>query len=597
MTSILQVALGIGLLIFIHELGHYLAARAAGVRVEVFSLGFGTRVLGFVRRGTDYRLSLIPLGGYVKVAGEDPMSVVAPAPDDLHAKGFAARGLFYAGGVIMNLLFALIAFPLIFKSGVEFTAPVIGSVVPGGAAWRAGLQPGDRILAVDGKQMYSFENLRVEHALAAGRPVENLVERDGETFGVMVESLYDEGLGLYDLGARPSLAPMPLRILDVEPDGPADAPGVRSEDRIVAIDGVRVVGRDAHDALLDLADAAPGRTVTLTVARDGVESELSLTTGSRQVEVLRIGVSPASRQVQATRDRLPLDIRAGDVVLSVDGRPFAQASDWSTVREGETELTVEVRRDGKSLTLTAAVSAEDREAVADGVAFTYSSDPSDGVHVAPLARGAAEAAGILPGDQVVAVDGEPVAVWDDLREAIRAAGESPVRLTVRRGEATLVETIAPRRDMVADLGFDYELERLQQLYRKDTFGEAIEAGMVASVDLIKQLYVTLKGLFTGDIAAKNLGGIVTISRASYHYAETGFAEFLYFLALLSINLAFINVLPIPVLDGGHLMFLLIEKVKGSPVSTRVLNYSQLLGLVFVIALMVFVTYNDIRRLF
>jgi regulator of sigma E protease len=126
---------------------------------------------------------------------------------------------------------------------------------------------------------------------------------------------------------------------------------------------------------------------------------------------------------------------------------------------------------------------------------------------------------------------------------------------------------------------------------------AVKAGLVCSVDLIKQLYVTLKRLFTGDVSARNLGGIIQISRVSYAYAESGWARFVYFLALLSINLAFINILPIPVLDGGHLLFLLIERVKGSPVSPKVLSYSQILGLVFVVGLMVFVTYNDIVRLF
>ena len=117
-----------------------------------------------------------------------------------------------------------------------------------------------------------------------------------------------------------------------------------------------------------------------------------------------------------------------------------------------------------------------------------------------------------------------------------------------------------------------------------------------SVDLIKQLYVTLKRMVTGDVSAKNLGGIVTISRVSYAVAKEGWAKLFWFLAVLSINLAFINVLPIPVLDGGHLLFLLIERIKGSPVSVKVHNYSQILGLVFVVALMVFVTYNDILRL-
>ncbi len=149
---------------------------------------------------------------------------------------------------------------------------------------------------------------------------------------------------------------------------------------------------------------------------------------------------------------------------------------------------------------------------------------------------------------------------------------------------------------IPTLGLTPILESKRQLFQKESLGAAIGAGMVCSVDLIKQLYVTLKRILTGDVAARNLGGIITISRVTYQSAQWGAAYFFYFLALLSINLAFINVLPIPVLDGGHLLFVLIERIKGSPVSTTVLNYSQIMGLVFVLALIVFVTYNDILRL-
>ncbi len=131
----LVVVLGISMLIFIHEFGHYICARMAGVRVLVFSLGFGKRIWGFRRGGTDYRLSFLPIGGYVQVAGEDPTNRQFLEPDDLHAKGFLARLFFFSGGVIMNLLFALVALPLVFQSGVSFLAPVLGDIRPGGAAW------------------------------------------------------------------------------------------------------------------------------------------------------------------------------------------------------------------------------------------------------------------------------------------------------------------------------------------------------------------------------------------------------------------------------------------------------------------------------
>src|SRR5690606_20732608 len=139
--SILQVAIGIGFLTFIHELGHFLAARAAGITVETFSLGFGPRLIGFRKGATYYQLAAIPVGGYVRVAGEDLHG--RPREGDLMSKSVGARAAFYSGGVVMNLLFALVAFPIVFAHGVDFQAPVIGEVQPGGAAWQAGLLPGD----------------------------------------------------------------------------------------------------------------------------------------------------------------------------------------------------------------------------------------------------------------------------------------------------------------------------------------------------------------------------------------------------------------------------------------------------------------------
>ncbi|MFM1872317.1 MAG: hypothetical protein RL398_1739, partial [Planctomycetota bacterium] len=139
LTSVLLAAVGIGLLIFLHELGHFAAARAAGVQVLVFSIGFGPRLCGWYAGGTDFRLSLVPFGGYVMVAGQDPSDDRFPPEQCLWTKSVARRGLFWAGGILMNLLFALVVFPLVFHAGVSFSAPVVGNVQHGSPAWEAGL--------------------------------------------------------------------------------------------------------------------------------------------------------------------------------------------------------------------------------------------------------------------------------------------------------------------------------------------------------------------------------------------------------------------------------------------------------------------------
>jgi regulator of sigma E protease len=245
--------------------------------------------------------------------------------------------------------------------------------------------------------------------------------------------------------------------------------------------------------------------------------------------------------------------------------------------------------------LRAGISAEERRQLDEWIGLQLD---QIGVVVEPAPDTPAARAGLVAGDEIQRAGERDLADWQDLIEVVQGAGDAPLQLVVRGDDGQRAVTLTPQHLLVPDLGFTTVARAaLRETYRVESVGGAIAAGLVASADLIKQLYVTLKRLFTGDVAASNLGGIITISRVSYDQAQSGWARFFYFLALLSINLAFINVLPIPVLDGGHLLFLLIEKIKGSPVSARVLNYSQLLGLVFVVALMVYVTFNDIRRLF
>jgi len=614
MGSMLAVVLGIGLLIFVHELGHYLAARWIGARVLVFSLGFGPRVAGFRRGPTDYRISLLPLGGYVQVAGQDPMDASAPAADSLHSKSVAQRALFFLGGVVMNVLFALVAFPLAFAAGVEFVAPVVGGVDAGSAAWEAGLRKGDRIVSIDGKQTYSFENLNVEVALRGARPHRLVVERDGQQFPVELQAKYEPAAGLYTLGidsAREDRAP---RIV-VTPGGPAARAGLQDDDLLLAVAGRPTTGPDAEQAFAALVPDRPGDLV-VRIARGGVEQDVTIAPVPLRAQAPpRIGVVPLSRTVLGTRPGNPtldrLGLVEGDRILALDDRPWR--GDVRDFRANDGPLHVRVLRGGGELLLVADATMDSRASLAGNLAL---GPDAEGLLLAPVVGGAADGAGLVAGDQVTAVDGSAVASWDQMRKRIEAAGSAPVRLTVRRpperllasataliapdgalvGARTLDLVVTPVAKEAYDVGFDAMSLVLREEVREESFSGALQAGLTCSLDMLKQLYVTTKRLLSGEVAASNLGGIITISRVSYQFAQWGPSRFFYFLALLSLNLAFVNILPVPVLDGGHLVFLGIEAVKGSPVSPRVFSYSQMLGLVFVLALVVFVTYNDILRL-
>lgn len=598
----LLVAFGIGLLIFIHELGHYMAARWIGVRVGVFSLGFGPRLWGFRRGDTDYRISCIPLGGYVAVAGQDPSDDTWAPEVSLNQKSPSQRMLFFAGGVLMNLLFALIAFPIAFHFGVGFPAPEVGRVEYGSGAWEADLQRGDRILAVNGKETYSFENLVVEIALSGNNPVSLLVQRDGQQRLVEVTPQFRTVEGLYMIGIDPVDEDRSPEIL-VRPKSNAARAGLLSGDVLLAIDGQPTTGKDRLETYARLSAPQP-KAVVARVRRGAEQLDVTVEPETlSETATPRIGVQPFQRQIAGIRPGLPaigkLGLQRGDAVLAIDGRTF-RGPDLGVIAAGDGPIQVVVRRAGKQVTLTGSLPAAERQQIQSHVALT--ADP-DGLALQPLPDSAVGLAGMQPGDRLLAIDEQPVKDWDELRSLVRRRSQQPMRLLFERQPDAFGEPVQQVSFVVKpliradhDYGFTPQLLHKRTEVRASGFVDAARLGLVCSTDLVKQLYVTLKRLATGDVSAKNLGGIIQISRVSYRHAQDGWTRFLYFLALLSINLAFINVLPIPVLDGGHLLFVLIERIKGSPVSVQVLNYSQIIGLVLVLALVVFVTYNDILRL-
>jgi regulator of sigma E protease len=610
--SILLAALGIGFLIFVHELGHFLAARAAGVRVEVFSLGFGPRLWGFYWRDTDFRLSLVPFGGYVMVAGQDPSDDRYPARESLWAKSVGQRVWFWSGGVLMNVLFALVAFPIVFGIGVSFTAPVIGRVLTGSAAWEARLAPGDRVLSINGKSLYSFENLLVEAALTGGRPaVLRVADAAGVERTVTAVPHWNAAEGRYELGIG-AAAEDELPPIVVAADGPAAAAGLRDGDVLVAVDGKAPRGAELEAVLTTLAE---GKPFTATVRNAEGERTVPVTPKpAAEPGPLRIGVGPLPRTIAGWRQGNAfverLDLRRGDLLLALDGAPFTAGS-LAGARTGPDRLHLVVLRDGKEVEIAQPATAADRAGFVDEVALRAEFQ----LWLHPAAGQPAAAAGLQTGERLVAIDGRDLRSFDDLRRAVERSDGKPLRMTLRaalprsgdgpwRDPATGDLALGPPRDITLtpralpawEPGFVPQLRHREQLVRADGFVDAMRMGFAMSLDLVKQLYVTVKRMVTGDVGAQNLNGIIGISQVSYQAAQRGFAWFAYLLAMLSLNLAFVNLLPIPVLDGGHLMFLLIEKVKGSPVSSRVFGYSQMVGLVFVLMLVLFVTYNDIMKL-
>lgn len=589
------VAFGIGLVIFVHELGHFLAARWCKVRVETFSLGFGPRLLGWKRGPTTYQIAAVPLGGYVKMAGEEGSAEGrAPQSDELPGKSVGQRFLIYSGGVLMNVAFALVVFPIILSVGVPFSEPVVGMTTPGSPAWHAGLEPGTRVESVNGNAVYSFLNIPNEVAL--GSPEETvLVVRDPGASAprtVRLVPQWSEALGAYSIGVNPA-ADATGKIV-VAKDSAAARAGLRDGDRLVSVEGVS--GALSLEERLARA-ARRGAPVRATFERDGVPyaAEIVPTSDARS-DTRLLGVGPLVRHVVAVRDT-PLARRVGlakdDRLLAVDGVLMARPYDFlERLETSSGSVKLRVERGGSPLALEIpALAPGEAEQLARDVAIGQDADSG---YVAITPGSAAADAGLVDGDRIVRIDGRDVSTFSDVQAAAKEAGkDAELALEVRRGDETLTVRVKPRAWSAPEYGFG--VQDAQYVFRADGPVDAVGAGFALSWKFLEESWLTLKRILFRQVSGQNLGGIITIGVVSHSFVSDGIAKLFYFLCMLSMNLAFLNVLPIPVLDGGHLLFLAIEKLKGSPVSERIHGYSQLVGVVLIVSLMVYVTFNDVVR--
>ncbi|MEM7309755.1 MAG: RIP metalloprotease RseP [Planctomycetota bacterium] len=605
---IAQVALGIGLVIFVHELGHFIAARMNGVKVDVFSIGMGPRVFGWHRGETLYQLALIPIGGYVRMAGEDRrFDGLPPEPGDLSTKSVGARFVIYSGGVLMNIAFGLVVFPLVLYSGVPFPPPVLGDPLAGGPAWQAGLEPGTEVLSVNGQEVFDFMHIPTAVALGDADATELVVrEPDGRERTVRVKPRYSEQMGMRTIDVTMSLErdDAGRAVLVVQDDSPAAEAGLRSGDRLVSVEG-GVPGLSPLDQFLIAMNA--GDEVRVTVADDAGTRQVSLSpTYGEELAPPRIGITPPYHVVAALRDgaeeRVPLS--TGDRVDTVGGTKVRRLGDLHVAllaaveQSAPASVPFAIERDGRKIELTAEVaSRDDALALADDIALKTDFETTA---ILTTEGEPASLAGLRDDDRILQVNGVEVAVWDDVRSLIQEAArrDEVVRLQVERlgtGDRPTFEEliITPAEMPMAFYGVNPR--QASYVYRADGLAGSVRVGALCSWRFAQDAFLTLKRWMTADVSAKNFGGIISIGAISYSWAEAGWQKLFFFLCMLSINLAILNVLPIPLLDGGHLFFLIVEKIKGSPVSEKVLVYSQMVGLVLILSLLIYITYQDLVR--
>jgi len=291
-------------LVFVHELGHYLAARAVGVHAETFSIGFGPEIFGFNdRRGCRWRFALIPLGGYVKMRGDTNVASVSTiseplVPGSLASASIGARALIFVAGPLANFtLTGIVAFFMFLIVGQSSTPPILGAVTPGSAAASVGLEPGDRFIAINGRNIRSFEDVRDAELMAAGRDLKLEIERFDQRIKLVaspqIRSFEDRFGNTYEHGDLGIRAEIPVKLGEVASDGAASNAGLRVGDKILKVDGINI--RD-FGAFADYIQARPDKSIAMQVEREGSLISLAVTPARIEVGekfIGRIGVAAA----------------------------------------------------------------------------------------------------------------------------------------------------------------------------------------------------------------------------------------------------------------------------------------------------------------
>jgi regulator of sigma E protease len=281
----------LGALIFIHESGHYMVAKSLGIKVEVFSLGFGPRLLGFQKGGTDYRLSLLPVGGYVKMLGENPDEELRGNHEEFLSRSKFERFLVLVMGATLNIVLAVALTAALFVHGMPeplflTQQPVVGAIDPNAAAAEAGLRIGDTIVGVDGKEIRTWREMQLQIALNPDKQIDFSIQRDGKTLmiPVKVRATAKEQIGIIGIGPQ-----TPLLAALVEPGSPADLAGLKAGDTVDRIDGEALTG---YDSFQKTVAANPGKPLRFTVSRGDGTLDLTVTPNERDGKGY-VGVTPS----------------------------------------------------------------------------------------------------------------------------------------------------------------------------------------------------------------------------------------------------------------------------------------------------------------
>ncbi|HTO08536.1 MAG TPA: RIP metalloprotease RseP [Myxococcota bacterium] len=518
----------LGVLIFIHELGHFAVAKWLGVKVEKFSIGFGPSL--FARRvgETDYVIAALPLGGFVKMLGEIPGEELAP---EEVSRAFNARPVWQRiaialAGPVMNLVLPVFLIAAILMTGLPTLTSRVGTVVPGSAAARAGIHDGDRIVAAGGESLWRWIDLQ-EKLQASGAPGMPLtIERaNGERAETTLVREKDDGGAWKDMGLQWQV---PEAVVGVTgPQTPAALAGLETGDRVTAVNGAPV--SNLRELRQQVAAARPPLELDLERPLDGQTEKIHVT--------LRGASAPGGDHPLESLGLAPVGVSLGKVHPDT-----------------------------------------------------------------PAAR-----AGLQAGDVVLSVGGDLVSGVERVRDLIRNSGGEPLAFVLLRDHKLVQLEVTPaagpdRNGQSAgnhyQIGVELGLSDVGAEYKDDVVRNpflALGRGVARTADLFAIILGGIFQLITGSVGMSSLSGPIGIGEIAADAYQTSWTQFVWLMALISVNLAILNLLPIPVLDGGQIALAAAEGIKGSPLPARARDIAQTVGLSLILLLMGVAFWNDIAR--
>lgn len=689
--KILSVGLGLGLVIFLHELGHFAVAKWCDVHVERFSIGIGPIIWSRQKGETEYALSALPFGGYVKMLGQDDMDPnqmtsdeIAENPRSYSSKKVWQRMAIISAGVIMNVITGFMFFALAYRFGVVELVAMVGGVSPGSPAWEAGIEEGDVITEINGDRILNFTDINQAIVLSSGPIQIEGQHADGEKFTKTIVPRHNNTTRVIGIGPA-----MTSRFAKEAAELPSlSMPGLPSEkasqpflpgDNIVAMNGRPI--QFFHE-MVDATARMASEEIVYTIERPAPNSVDPET--SRPPETLEITVPPMQMKslglwmaigpvTAVAKDSIAekAGLKLGDQIIAVNELVVGKDIDplrlpnWFAEQAG-TEVTVTVKRqtdDGKAdvpLTMTPDDSPGWANAPrkithplpisAIGAGFhvqpwiahvvpgseaaraepalqvdqkiwkialkkpeSEKEAPAQSSGLSAFLRRIAEAIGLAKADKVEKADEidfekERARLEDseagDINWAwvffeIQRMPDRQVQLFVSPGTENNdgFDTLLKEREFVEDWYLPLRgipgFEQHVYIEKADSVTSAVSLGLYQTKRSGVSIFLTLKSLFAGDLSVRAFSGPLGILKIGYLVADNGITQLLKFLGFLSINLAILNFLPIPVLDGGHMVFLIWEAVTRRKPSPQVVGYAHGIGLIFIISLFIFVLYLDI----